>query len=281
MSDDSDPVLCETTEGVALITLNRPHKLNALNYALIDRLLDHLDRIEADGSIAAVVVTGAGERAFSAGADIHEFAESVRQGPDVALRAFVRRGQRLTARIEAFPKPIIAAVNGLAFGGGCEVVEAMHLAVASEDALFSKSEITIGMMPTFGGTQRLPRLVGRKRALELLLTGEPFPASRALELGLVQQVVPRAELLTRAHALARQILRHSPDAVARILAAVTRGLNATIGEGLAIEAEQFARHVHSPTLKERLDAWIGRRGRNHSPATAEPSRRASSSISGR
>jgi enoyl-CoA hydratase/carnithine racemase len=197
------------------------------------------------------------------------------------VRAFVRRGQRLTARIEAFPKPIIAAVNGLAFGGGCEVVEATHLAVASEDALFAKSEIAIGMMPTFGGTQRLPRLVGRKRALELLLTGEPFPASRALELGLVQQVVPRADLLTRAHGLAHRILRHPPDAVARILSAVTRGLNATIGEGLAIEAEQFARHMHSPALKERLDAWIRRRDRHYAPAEAEANRRASSSISGR
>lgn len=175
-------VLGEVRDGVAVLTLNRPEKLNALNYALIDRLLAILDAVEIDGSIRAVILIGAGERAFSAGGDIHEFSASVALGADVALRDFVMRGQRLTARLEAFRKPVVAAVNGLAFGGGCEITEAVPLAVASERASFAKPEIILAMPPTFGGTQRLPRLAGRKRALELLLTGEAFSPQRALEL---------------------------------------------------------------------------------------------------
>ena len=206
-----------------------------------------------------MILTGAGERAFSAGADITEFSESVRQGPDAAVQAFVRRGQAMTARIEAFPKPVIVAVNGIAFGGGCEITEAAHLAVASDQASFAKPEINIGIPPTFGGTQRLPRLAGRKRALELLLTGDPFSPQRAYELGLVNRVVPHDDLLPSALEMAGRILRHSPLAAARILTAVTRGLNATISEGLQIESEQFARMAATHDIREALDAWIARR----------------------
>jgi len=254
----SDLVLMEVRGNIALLTLNRPDKLNALNYALVDRLTERLDAIEDDPALRAVIVTGAG-RAFSAGADIKEFSESVRRGPDAAVRAFVRRGQALTARMEAFPKPIIAAVNGLAYGGGCEITEAMHLAVDSETAVFAKPEIVIGIPPTFGGTQRLPRLAGRKRALEHLLTGDAFSAQRACELGVVNRVVSPGELMPAAFELAGRILRHSPLTTARILSAVTRGLNATIAEGLAIESEQFARMVPTRDLREALDAWIDRR----------------------
>ncbi|MDJ0946001.1 MAG: crotonase/enoyl-CoA hydratase family protein [Kiloniellales bacterium] len=253
------PIICEIAEGIATLTLNRPEKLNAISYAMADALLDRLDALEADADVRAIILTGAGETAFSAGADIHEFSESLRQGADAALRNFVRRGQAMTARLEAFEKPIIAAVNGLAFGGGCEITEAVPLAIASEAAVFAKPEIRLGMPPTFGGTQRLPRLAGRKRALELLLTGESFPASKALDLGLVNAVVPQVELLPAARALAGRILRHSPLAVASILRAVTRGLNATIGEGLQVEAEQFARVTGSHDLGEGLAAWKERR----------------------
>ncbi|RVC46723.1 MAG: crotonase/enoyl-CoA hydratase family protein [Mesorhizobium sp.] len=252
-------VLCESRDRVAVLTLNRPEKLNALNYALIDRLLDMLDRIETDDAVRAVILTGAGERAFSAGADIHEFSVSVAAGADVALRDFVMRGQRLTARLEAFRKPVIAAVNGIAFGGGCEITEAVPLAIASDRALFAKPEINLAMPPTFGGTQRLPRLAGRKRALELLLTGEAFSAARAVELGLVNRIVPQAELMPAAHDLARRIITHSQAAVASILTAVARGINLSIAEGLLVEAEQFARIVPTADLREGLDAWIERR----------------------
>ncbi|MBP1883419.1 crotonase/enoyl-CoA hydratase family protein [Sinorhizobium mexicanum] len=251
----SDTVLFDAADGVALLTLNRPEKLNALSYELIDRLLHLLDLIEVDDTVQAVILTGAGERAFSAGGDIHQFSNSVAQGANAAVRDFVRRGQRLTARLEAYPKPVIAAVNGLAYGGGCEITEAVHLAIASERARFAKPEIKLAMPPTFGGTQRLPRLAGRKRALELLLTGDEFSANRALELGLVNTIVPHDDLIASARALAARITRHSPLAIAAIITAVTRGLNMAIGEGLMNESEQFARMIPSHDLAEGLAAW--------------------------
>ena len=180
-------------------------------------------------------------------------------GVNTAVRDFVRRGQMMTARLEAFPKPIIAAVNGIAFGGGCEITEAAHLAVASDKALFAKPEIKLAMPPTFGGTQRLPRLAGRKRALELLLTGDPFPPAPALEVGLINMIVPHDQLLSAARDLAGRIIRHSPLAVGAIITAVTRGLNMAIGEGLQAETEQFARMVPTHDLGEGLAAWIGHR----------------------
>ncbi len=252
-------VLYNVADGIATLTLNRPDKLNAIHYAMADRLMAVLDAVESNAAVRAVIITGAGPRAFCAGGDIYEFSESVRAGTAVAIREFVRRGQTLTARIESFSKPVIVAVNGLAYGGGCEITEAAHLAVAAEHAVFAKPEINLGMPPTFGGTQRLPRLAGRKRALECLLTGDAFPASRALELGLVNRVVPAAELMSAARELAQRILRHSPLAVAGIISAVTRGINASIGEGLLMESEQFARLVPSHDLGEGLAAWKARR----------------------
>lgn len=251
-------VLFESRGDVALLTLNRPDKLNALSYALIDELLSLLDRIETAPELRAVILTGAG-RAFSAGGDIPEFAASVARGPEEALQKFLSRGQRLTARIEAYPKPLIVAVNGLAYGGGCEITEAAPLSVAARSAVFAKPEILLGMPPTFGGTQRLPRLAGRKRAMELLLTGEPFSPERALELGLINAVVPDTELIDHCLDLARRILRSSSLAIATVMTAVTRGLNQSIAEGLAVEAAQFARMVPTHDLREGLAAWQDRR----------------------
>lgn len=259
----SEPILLDVQDQIALITLNRPERLNALSYELIDRLMAALDAIEIDPSVRAVILTGAGERAFSAGADIHEFTESVSHGASVAVRDFVRRGQAMTARLEAFRKPVIAAINGIAFGGGCEITEAVHLAVASERTKFAKPEINLGMPPTFGGTQRLPRLAGRKRALEFLLTGDSFPPQRALEIGLINAIVPHEELLPAARALAARIIRHSPLAVSGVITAVTRGLNMAIAEGLLVESEQFAALVPSHDLSEGLAAWKERRTPNY------------------
>ena len=255
----SDTVRIDVTDRIATLTLNRPHKLNALNYEAIDRLMMLLDAIEESADVHAVIITGAGPRAFSAGGDIPEFSQSVKLGAETAVRDFVRRGQTMTARLEAFRKPVIAAVNGLAFGGGCEITEAVHLAIASEQALFAKPEINLGMPPTFGGTQRLPRLAGRKRALELLLTGDTFTPTRAREIGLVNQVVPHGELMPVARRLAARVMRHSPLAAGGIITAVTRGLNVGIAEGLRIESEQFARLVPTHDLGEGLAAWIARR----------------------
>lgn len=255
----SEPVQYETRGRVAILTLNRPEKLNALNYATIDRLKEHLDSIERDDTLGAVILTGAGERAFCAGGDIYEFSESIKSGVDIAVRDFCKRGQTMTGRLESFPKPIIAAVNGLAYGGGCEITEAVHLAVASDRATFAKPEIKIGIPPTFGGTQRLPRLAGRKRALELLLTGNSFSPQRAYELGLVNKIVPHDQLMVSAFELAEQVLQHSSLAVARIIGAVTRGINLSIDEGLNIEREQFARMAMTEDVHEGLQAWIERR----------------------
>jgi enoyl-CoA hydratase/carnithine racemase len=254
-----DIVVVQRRGPVALFTLNRPEKLNALDYPLIDRLMAELDAAEEDDTVRAVVLTGAGERAFSSGADIGCFAPSVRRGPAAALREFVRRGQRMTARIESFPKPIVAAVNGLAHGGGCEIVEAAPLALASERASFCKAEINLGFPPPFGGTQRLPRLIGRKRALRMILTADPIDALAAREAGLVNEVVPHAQLMDTAVALAHAIAAKSPIAVAACLASVTRGINVPIDEGLAVEAGCFARMVGTRDIEEGISAWLARR----------------------
>jgi len=250
----------KTAAGVAVVTIDRPEKLNALSYAVIDALQAVLGRLEADDAVRVVIVTGAGERAFSAGADIVDLADSVGQGVGAALRQIVGRGQGLTRRIETFPKPIIAAVNGLAYGGGCEMVEAAPLAVASDRATFAKPEITLGFPPPFGGSQRLPRHVGRKRALELILTGDPVDARRAAEIGLVNRVVPHDSLLQVCHALAQSIMRHPPSAVQACLNAVTRGLNVPIDEGLAVEAAWFATTVESDGVRRGLARFLQRRG---------------------
>jgi enoyl-CoA hydratase/carnithine racemase len=252
-------LLRNDADSISLLTLNRPEKLNALDYATIDALQQEFDRIERDGAIGAVILTGAGDRAFSAGADIAGFAASVRDGADAALRDFVRRGQRLTSRVETFPKPVIVAVNGLAFGGGCEITEAAPLAIASERALFAKPEIDLGFPPPFGGTQRLPRLVGRKRALEMILTADPITAQDACAFGLINRVVPHESLIDEARKLAARILGKSPLAVAASLASVTRGLNVAIDEGLAIEASQFARMVPTADIAEGISAFLERR----------------------
>ncbi|HYG88768.1 MAG TPA: crotonase/enoyl-CoA hydratase family protein [Azospirillum sp.] len=255
----TDIVLLAVEGAVATLTLNRPHKLNAIDFATIARLHEHLDAIEADASVRTVILTGAGERAFSAGADILEFSGPVFAGPETALREFVRRGQRLTSRLESFPKPIIAAVNGIAYGGGCEVTEAVPLAVASDRALFAKSEIRLGFPPPYGGTQRLPRLIGRKRALAMLLTGDPIGAGEAQAAGLVNLVVPHGDLMDAARALAARIVDKSPLAVAACLAATTRGLNLPIDEGLAVEASQFARMAATHDIREGIAAFIEKR----------------------
>jgi enoyl-CoA hydratase len=255
----SEIVLFEKRDTIALLTLNRPNKLNALDYALIDRLMELFDAIERDATVRAVIMTGAGDRAFCSGADIAGFAPSVRLGQETALRDFVRRGQRLTSRIEMFPKPIIVAVNGLAHGGGCEMTEAAPLAIASERAEFCKAEISLGFAPPFGGSQRLPRLVGRKRALRMILTGEPISAEKAREFGLINDVVPHEKLLDEAFALAGKIIEKSPLAVTASLGSVTRGINVSIDEGLVIEQNYFARMVPTRDIQEGISAWLEKR----------------------
>ncbi|MGW3309349.1 crotonase/enoyl-CoA hydratase family protein [Streptomyces sp. NPDC001073] len=249
-------VRIERDHQVVVITIDREQKLNALDYPTIDALLAQLDLIDSDDSVRAVILTGAGHKAFSAGADIPSLAASIAGGPERALREIVRRGQTLTRRIEEFPKPVIVAVNGLAYGGGCEITEAAPLAIAAEHATFAKPEITLGFPPPFGGSQRLPRHVGRKRGLEMILTGDPIPAVRAAELGLVNTVVPANALLEAGKDLAGRIIRHAPTAVAACLRAVTRGINLPIDEGLAVEAACFAATVPTDGVRTGLRRFL-------------------------
>jgi enoyl-CoA hydratase len=248
----------ETRNTVALLTLNRPEKLNALTTDLLNAIVDALDRIELDAAVRAVVVTGAG-RAFSAGADIAALRRHMQAGPAEAVAHFMRPGHRMTRRVESFPKPVIAAVNGLAYGGGCELVEACHIALAAEGAMFSKAEIKIGIIPTFGGTQRLPRNVGRKAALELILSGREFGAAEAARLGLVNRVVPAPDLLDAAIALASELATKPPLAIAAALTAVHRGMDASIDDGLAIEEAAFARIVSTHDAQEGVAAFVEKR----------------------
>lgn len=249
-------VRIERDNQVVVITIDREQKLNALDYPTIDALLAQLDLIDSDDSVRAVILTGAGHKAFSAGADIPSLAASIAGGPERALREIVRRGQALTRRIEEFPKPVIVAVNGLAYGGGCEIIEAAPLAIAAEHATFAKPEIALGFPPPFGGSQRLPRHVGRKRGLEMILTGDPIPAARAAELGLVNTVVPADALLEAGKDLAGRIIRYAPTAVAACLRAVTRGVNLPIDEGLAVEAACFAATVPTDGVRTGLRRFL-------------------------
>jgi enoyl-CoA hydratase len=248
----------KTENQVALLTLSRPDKLNALSNELLDAMMGALDAVELDPAIRAVVITGAG-RAFSAGADISAFQRHMEAGPADAVVHFMRPGHRMTRRVESFCKPIIAAVNGLAFGGGCELVEAAHLALAADTALFSKAEINIGIIPTFGGTQRLPRNVGRKVATELILTGRTFDAIEAARLGLVNRVVPGIDLLGAALVLASELAEKPPLTLAAALSAIHRGMDATIDDGLAIEEAAFARIVSTHDAREGVAAFVEKR----------------------
>lgn len=256
---EAPPVLQREDRGaVALLILNRPAKLNALSNELIAALMRALDDIELDPAVRAIVITGTG-RAFSAGADIVGFQRHLEAGPAEAVAHFMRPGHQMTRRVESFPKPIIAAVNGLAFGGGCELVESTHIAFAADTATFSKAEINIGIMPTFGGTQRLPRNVGRKTAIELILTGRTFDAAEAARLGLVNRVVPAATLLDEALALANLLATKPPLTLAAMLTAIHRGMDAAIDDGLAIEEAAFARIVPTHDAREGIAAFVEKR----------------------
>jgi enoyl-CoA hydratase len=245
--------------GIVTVMIDREAKLNALDYVTIDALLETFGELEADDQVRAVILTGVGQRAFSAGADIPSLAASIAGGTEQALREFVRRGQGLTRRVETFPKPVIAAVNGVAFGAGSEIVEAASLALAADHATFAKPEITLGFPPPFGGSQRLPRHVGRKRALEMILTGEPVSAARAMEIGLVNHVVPADSLLAEAADLADRVIRHSPAPVTACLSAVTRGMNLPIDEALAVEASWFAFAVSAGDVTADLQRFLTRK----------------------
>ena len=241
-------------DGIALVTINRPDTLNALNATVIEELDQAFAAIATDDAVRGVILTGAGDRAFVAGADITQFNSLT----PLTAQAFAQRGQAVFNRIEASAKPVIAAVNGFALGGGCELAMACHLRVAAETARFGQPEVNLGLIPGYGGTQRLPRLVGRGRATELILTGNPVKAPRAYEIGLVNQVVPADELLEAARALLRTILQKAPIAVGLALAAI-QATDLPQPQGLAHEAVLFGQACASEDMREGVAAFLERR----------------------
>lgn len=251
----SSTLLFELTDRIARVTVNRPDKLNALNAIVIAELGDAVTRIETDSAVRGVLVTGAGSKSFVAGADINELTEQGTQGG--RTRALV--GHQVFRRLERCGKPVVAAVNGFALGGGCELAMACHLRVASETARFGQPEVKLGIAPGYGGTVRLPRLVGRARALELLLTGEMIDAQEALRIGLVNRVVPAERLLTEAEALLRAILANGPLAVRACLEAVDAGLNMSLDEALLVEANYFGLLSDTDDMREGVRAFLEKR----------------------
>lgn len=239
---------------IATLTIDRPDKLNALNDATIAELGRAIDEVRGREDVAGLIVTGAG-RAFVAGADIAELSG---QGPiDGKERA--RRGQEIFRRFETSPKPVIAAVNGFALGGGCELALACHIRIAAEGTKFGQPEAKLGIGPGYGGTQRLPRLVGKGRALQLLLTGEMVDAQEALRIGLVNKVVPASELLVAAAAMMAQILANGPLAVALCIEAVDRGLEMSLEDGLVLEANHFGLLAATADMREGMRAFLEKR----------------------
>ena len=248
-------LLVQDEGGVRWITVNRTAKLNALNASVITELGQALATLAVDASVRAVVITGAGEKAFVAGADIGEF---VGISAD-AGRELARRGQRLFDAIAALPKPMIAAVNGYALGGGCELAMACHLRVASANARFGQPEVKLGLIPGYGGTQRLPRLVGRARALELLLTGGTIDAVTAHAWGLVNKVVEPGELHGTAQKLAEEIVAVAPLAVARCIEAVGVGLELPLEQAQQHEAALFGLCSATEDAREGAAAFLEKR----------------------
>ena len=245
----------EVADRVATLTVNRPDKLNALNDATIRELGAAAQELRARGDVAGIFVTGAGSKAFVAGADIGELAT---HGP-LEARELSRRGQRVFAMFAESTKPVIALINGFALGGGCELALACHIRIAAEGARLGLPETKLGTAPGYGGTQRLPRLVGQGRALELILTGEMIDAAEAHRIGLVNKVVPAAELRATGETMMRQMLERGPLAVALSIEAVGRGLDMPLEEGLAMEANHFGILASTEDMREGMAAFLEKR----------------------
>jgi len=249
------PLLVSDRGAVRLIAVNRPDKLNALNAATLDALHAAFTQAANDPKVRAIVLTGSGPKAFVAGADIAEMAGLTPvQGRDFSLR-----GQRMMRAIETMPKPVVAMINGFALGGGLELAMCCHLRIASDAAKVGQPEINLGLIPGFGGTQRLLRLAGRAATLELCLLGAPIDATRAHQLGIVNRVVPAADLEAETMKLAEQLAAAAPLALRGILDCVNSGGECAIEEGLAFESSQFALMFATDDMREGATAFLERR----------------------
>jgi enoyl-CoA hydratase len=250
-------LLVEDRNKVRIITINRPEKLNALNREVLRDLQQAFVDTRGDDSVRAVILTGAGEKAFVAGADIAELAEKSPAG----AKEQTLLGQDILRHIENFPKPVVGAINGFALGGGCELALATHMRVAAATAKIGLPEVKLGVIPGYGGTQRLPRLIGRARALEMILSGEPIGAETALQWGLINKIAPTAkETVEHAEKLLEPVLQRAPLALGAAMEAVRRGRNVTQTEGMRIEADLFALLCTTADYREGMTAFLEKRG---------------------
>jgi enoyl-CoA hydratase len=248
-------ILVEKKNSIAYVTVNRPKVLNALNMATMDDLRAAFHDIKNDKGIRVVILTGSGEKAFIAGADIGELSKN----NAVMAKEYTHRGQSVLNLIENLGKPVIACLNGFALGGGCEIAMACTMRLASDNAKLGQPEVKLGIIPGYGGSQRLPRLVGKGIANQLLLTGEMITALEAHRIGLVNEVVPQPELIARAETIAAKIIANAPLAVQYTLEAVNKGMEMTLAEGLYLEAVLFAVACATEDKKEGTTAFLEKR----------------------
>jgi enoyl-CoA hydratase len=248
-------IICDVNEGIATITFNRPKALNALNRALLDELSDALDQIAADEDIRVLVLTGAGDKSFVAGADITELATC----NSLSAKVFSEKGHSILRKLQQLPIAVIAAVNGFALGGGSEIAIASDFIYASENAKFGLPEINLGVIPGFGGTQRLPRLIGTNMAKEMIFTGKMISGAEALQIGLANKVVPQEQLMEEVLKTAKEIAAKGRVALREAKQAVNRGMNVDLITGCSIEIDAFAVSFASPDAKEGTTAFVEKR----------------------
>jgi enoyl-CoA hydratase/carnithine racemase len=253
-------IRAEVEDRIALLTIDHP-PVNSFNKQVVTELDEAVDELLADDEVKAIVITGGGTNAFVAGADIPEIKELLENPEDGygEARAFIERGQGVHLKIETATKPVIAAINGFCLGGGLELAMACHMRICSDRARLGQPEINLGLIPGWGGTQRLARIVGKGKALEVILTGDMITAQEAYRIGLVNKVVPASAILKEARGLARKIVSKSKFPVAATLRAVTRGLEVTVEEGLEIEKEQFVGLADTDDIREGVSAFLEKR----------------------
>jgi enoyl-CoA hydratase len=250
-----DNVTTENKDGILIITVDRPKLLNALNAQTVAEIGQAFEAAREDESVKCIILTGGGEKAFVAGADINELAQMT----PITGKAVAEKGQRVFRAIERFPKPVIAAVNGFALGGGCELALACHIRIASDKAQLGLPEVTLGIIPGYGGTQRMARLLGKGKALEMILTGDRIKADEAERIGLVNKVVPADQLMSAAEEMARTIAKRGPLAVRCAIEAVMSGSEMPFDEGQFLESTLFGLLASTEDMKEGMGAFLEKR----------------------
>ena len=248
-------VKTENRDGILVITIDRPKVLNALNAQTVDELRQAFSAAREDDAVKCVILTGGGEKAFVAGADIGELAQMT----PITGKQTAEKGQRVFSTIERFPKPVIAAINGFALGGGCELALACHIRIASEKAQLGLPEVSLGIIPGYGGTQRMARLLGKGKALELILSGDRIGAAEAERIGLVNKVVPADQLMPAAEEMARKFMTRGPLAVRAAIEAVMSGSEMPFEEGQILEATLFGLLASTDDMKEGMGAFLEKR----------------------